>query len=88
LAVDHFAADHSEMWQFASQLEGHLTEVEDWDLGAGIYIEFLTLKSSFMDTSNPAEGLVRVLFAGGSGCSLGGFGGGGGGSRVDLGQRI
>jgi hypothetical protein len=66
------------MWQFASQLEGHLTEVEDWDLGAGIYIEFLTLKSSFMDTSNPAEGLVRVLFAGGSGCSLGGFGGGGG----------
>lgn len=52
------AAEYAEIWQFASQLEGHLTEVEDWDLGAGIYIEFLTLKSSFKDTSNVVEGLV------------------------------
>lgn len=55
------AAEHSEIWQFASQLEGHLTEVEDWDLGAGIYIEFLTLKSSFLDKSNPVDGMVCVL---------------------------
>jgi nuclear pore complex protein Nup98-Nup96 len=53
-------SEHSEIWQFASQLEGHLSEVEDWDLGAGIYIEFLTLKSSFLDKSNPVEGMETV----------------------------
>ncbi len=57
----NIAAEHSEIWQFASQLEGHLTEVEDWDLGAGVYIEFLTLKSSFLDMSNPVAGLVLVF---------------------------
>lgn len=53
-------SEYAEIWQFASQLEGHLTEVEDWDLGAGIYIEFLTLKSSFKDTSNVVEGLESL----------------------------
>lgn len=33
-------------------------EVEDWDLGVGIYIEFLMLKFSFKDMLNVVEGLV------------------------------
>lgn len=57
------AAEHSEIWQFASQLDGHLTEVEDWDLGAGIYIDFLTLKNSFVDTLGPIEELVWCLMS-------------------------
>lgn len=57
------AAEYSEIWQFASQLDGHLTEVEDWDLGAGIYIDFLTLKNSFVDTLGPIEELVWCLVA-------------------------
>lgn len=63
LGLVNIAAEHSEIWQFASQLEGHLTEVEDWDLGAGIYIEFLTLKTSFLDMSNPVDGLVCVFLS-------------------------
>lgn len=63
------AAEHSEIWQFASQLDGHLTEVEDWDLGAGIYIDFLTLKNSFVDTLGPIEELVWCLMSSVNTCS-------------------
>ncbi|CAK9866010.1 unnamed protein product [Sphagnum jensenii] len=49
--------EHSQVWQVASQLEGHDTEVENWDIGAGLYIEFYTLKTSFVDSFGPINEL-------------------------------
>jgi nuclear pore complex protein Nup98-Nup96 len=52
-----FTVEHSQVWQVASQLEGHDTEVENWDIGAGLYIEFYTLKTSFVDSFGPVDEL-------------------------------
>jgi len=38
---------HSEIWRITSLMEEHKSEIADWDLGAGIYIDFYTIKSSF-----------------------------------------
>jgi nuclear pore complex protein Nup98-Nup96 len=57
-----FTVEHSQVWQVASQLEGHDTEVENWDIGAGLYIEFYTLKTSFVDSFGPVNELVCCNF--------------------------
>ncbi|RWR82966.1 nuclear pore complex protein NUP96 [Cinnamomum micranthum f. kanehirae] len=36
---------HSEIWRLATTMEEHSSEIADWDLGAGIYIDFYTIKS-------------------------------------------
>ncbi|KAK9740860.1 hypothetical protein RND81_03G066300 [Saponaria officinalis] len=42
-----FLADKdSEIWRLATSMEDYKTEIEDWDLGAGVYISFYTLRSS------------------------------------------
>ncbi|CAI0405794.1 unnamed protein product [Linum tenue] len=43
---------HSEVWRLATHMEEHKSEIENWDLGAGIYISFLQLKSSFQEDNN------------------------------------
>ncbi|KAL4197630.1 hypothetical protein AMTRI_Chr04g252000 [Amborella trichopoda] len=43
------SAQHSEIWRLAISMEGHKSEIADWDLGAGIYIDFYLLKSLFED---------------------------------------
>lgn len=40
---------HSEIWNPAISMEDHKSEIEDWDLGAGIYISFYVLKSSLQE---------------------------------------
>ncbi|KAL3633091.1 hypothetical protein CASFOL_026075 [Castilleja foliolosa] len=46
------SAKHSEIWTLATSMEDHKSEIEDWDLGAGIYISFYLLRSSFQEDSN------------------------------------
>ncbi|KAL9234180.1 hypothetical protein vseg_009079 [Gypsophila vaccaria] len=36
----------SEIWRLATSMEDYKPEIEDWDLGAGVYISFYTLRSS------------------------------------------
>ncbi|GFP82771.1 nuclear pore complex protein nup96 [Phtheirospermum japonicum] len=43
------SAKHSEIWRLATSMEDHKSEIEDWDLGAGIYISFYLLRSSFQE---------------------------------------
>ncbi|KAM7480292.1 hypothetical protein LguiA_028505 [Lonicera macranthoides] len=43
---------HSEIWRLATSMEDHKSEIEDWDLGAGIYISFYLLRSSLQEDSN------------------------------------
>ncbi|CAI9113906.1 OLC1v1014609C1 [Oldenlandia corymbosa var. corymbosa] len=40
---------HTEIWQLAYSMEDHKSEIEDWDLGAGLYILFYSLRSSLQD---------------------------------------
>lgn len=39
----------SEIWRLATSMEDHKSEIENWDLGAGIYLTFYTLRSSLME---------------------------------------
>ncbi|XP_009614898.1 nuclear pore complex protein NUP96 [Nicotiana tomentosiformis] len=41
--------EHSEIWRLAASMEDHKSEIEDWDLGAGIYVTFYLLRSSFQE---------------------------------------
>ncbi|CAO2828861.1 unnamed protein product [Amaranthus hypochondriacus] len=40
------SAKDSEIWRLATSMEDHKSEIEDWDLGAGVYISFYLLRSS------------------------------------------
>ncbi|KAH7683943.1 nuclear pore complex protein Nup98-Nup96 protein [Dioscorea alata] len=51
-AVAHslfLTSKHSEIWRITSFMEEHKSEIADWDLGAGIYIDFYVLKSSLQE---------------------------------------
>ncbi|CAN6321288.1 unnamed protein product [Urochloa humidicola] len=45
------SSKHQEIWEITSALENHKSEIADWDLGAGIYIDFYTLKDSMQEES-------------------------------------
>lgn len=46
------SASHSEVWRIATSMEDHKSEIENWDLGAGIYISFYVLRSSLQEDNN------------------------------------
>ncbi|KAL6507006.1 hypothetical protein OROHE_022141 [Orobanche hederae] len=46
------SAKHSEIWRLATSMEDYKSEIEDWDLGAGLYISFYLLRSSLQEDSN------------------------------------
>ncbi|KAK3150615.1 hypothetical protein QOZ80_3AG0235480 [Eleusine coracana subsp. coracana] len=54
------SSKHQEIWDVISALENHKSQIADWDLGAGIYIDYYILKNtmqeeSAMDDSDPLE---------------------------------
>ncbi|KAL5824057.1 hypothetical protein ACOSQ4_021957 [Xanthoceras sorbifolium] len=46
------SANHSEVWKLATSMENHKSEIENWDLGAGIYISFYLIRSSLEEDNN------------------------------------
>ncbi|XAR50491.1 hypothetical protein NMG60_11004833 [Bertholletia excelsa] len=46
------SAEHAEIWRLATSMEDHKSEIENWDLGAGIYISFYILRSSLQEDNN------------------------------------
>ncbi|XVE89174.1 hypothetical protein DITRI_Ditri19aG0129300 [Diplodiscus trichospermus] len=46
------SADHSEVWRIATSMEDYKSEIENWDLGAAIYISFYVLRSSLEEDNN------------------------------------
>lgn len=55
LSVSHsmfLSGKHSEVWRLATSMEDHKSEIEDWDLGAGIYISFYLLRRSLQEDNN------------------------------------
>ncbi|KAA8541971.1 hypothetical protein F0562_023123 [Nyssa sinensis] len=54
------SAKHSEIWRLSTSMEDHKSEIEDWDLGAGIYISFYLLRSSLQEDSNTMSELETL----------------------------
>ncbi|KAG9451652.1 hypothetical protein H6P81_011617 [Aristolochia fimbriata] len=50
-----FSSKHSEIWRYATAMEEHKSEIANWTLGAGIYIEFYVLKSSLQEGNTTGE---------------------------------
>lgn len=46
------SAKHSEIWRLATSMEDHKSEIEHWDLGAGVYISFYLIRSSLQEENN------------------------------------
>jgi nuclear pore complex protein Nup98-Nup96 len=46
------AANHSEIWRIATSMDDRKSEIENWDLGAGIYMSFYLLKSSLQEDAD------------------------------------
>ncbi|CAL9006063.1 unnamed protein product [Prunus brigantina] len=46
------SAEHSEIWRLATSMEDYKSEIENWDLGAGIYISFYLIRSSLQEADN------------------------------------
>ncbi|KAI3680680.1 hypothetical protein L6452_35453 [Arctium lappa] len=51
---------HSEIWRLATSMEDHKSEIENWGLGAGIYISFYTLRSSLEEDDDTMTELVSL----------------------------
>lgn len=49
--LTHFSAKHQEIWDITSSLEVHKSEIADWELSAGIYIDFFILRNSMQEKS-------------------------------------
>ncbi|XP_050232250.1 nuclear pore complex protein NUP96 [Mercurialis annua] len=43
------SANHSEIWRITTLMEDYKSEIENWELGAGIYLSFYLIKSSFQE---------------------------------------
>ncbi|CAL5190845.1 unnamed protein product [Lathyrus oleraceus] len=45
-------AKHTEIWRIATSMEDYKSEIENWELGAGIYISFYLLRNSLQGDTN------------------------------------
>lgn len=57
------AANHTEIWRIATSMDDRKSEIENWDLGAGIYMSFYLLKSSLEEDADTMVELVRLLIS-------------------------
>ncbi|MCD7471022.1 hypothetical protein HAX54_011285 [Datura stramonium] len=48
----YLSEEHSEIWRLVASMEDHKSEIEDWDLGAGIYISFYLLRSTLQEDND------------------------------------
>ncbi|OIW16438.1 hypothetical protein TanjilG_19154 [Lupinus angustifolius] len=45
-------AKHTEIWRIVTSMEDHKSEIENWELGAGIYISFYWMRNSLQGDTN------------------------------------
>ncbi|MED6215984.1 hypothetical protein PIB30_003184 [Stylosanthes scabra] len=43
---------HSEIWRIATSMEDHKSEIENWELGGGIYISYYLMRNSLQGDTN------------------------------------
>lgn len=44
-------------------MEGYKSEIENWELGAGIYIQFYSMRKSLQGDAHAMTELVRAMLA-------------------------
>ncbi|KAK1413110.1 hypothetical protein QVD17_34877 [Tagetes erecta] len=54
------SGNQSEILRYATSMEDHKSEIENWDLGAGIFITFYSLKSSMKEDDGTMTELVSL----------------------------
>ncbi|KAL3697517.1 hypothetical protein R1sor_011593 [Riccia sorocarpa] len=47
--------EHSEVWRFASELEFHKAELEEWELSGGVFFDFYNLKNNLSSEDDAME---------------------------------
>lgn len=55
LFLSSSSAKDSEIWRTASIMEEHKSEIGDWDVGAGIFIDFYAIRSSLQEDISLSE---------------------------------
>lgn len=58
----HGSGKQSEILNLATSMEDHKSEIENWDLGAGIYLTFYALRTSLKENDDTMTELVRKFF--------------------------
>jgi hypothetical protein len=58
----YFSAKHQEIWDITNVLENHKPEIADWDIGAGIYIDYFIIKNSMQEDNAMNDDSVSILF--------------------------
>lgn len=54
-----YCADkHTEIWRIATYMEDHKSEIENWELGAGIYISFYLMRNSLQGDADAMTEMV------------------------------
>ncbi|KAL1347456.1 hypothetical protein HN51_023539 [Arachis hypogaea] len=48
----YLQAKHSEIWRIATSMEDHKSEIENWELGGGIYISYYLMRNSLQGDTN------------------------------------
>ncbi|XP_078444130.1 SUPPRESSOR OF AUXIN RESISTANCE 3 isoform X2 [Wolffia australiana] len=53
------SAQHGEIWRLAGVMEDHKAEIPDWDIGAGVYIDYYSIKTLLQENimDEPDAGL-------------------------------
>ncbi|WOL00606.1 nuclear pore complex protein [Canna indica] len=49
------SSQHEEIWRITSFMEEHKSQIADWDLGAGIYVDFYILRSQLQEEDTMSE---------------------------------
>ncbi|KAJ7532285.1 hypothetical protein O6H91_14G081000 [Diphasiastrum complanatum] len=47
--------EHATIWRIVNEFEENKLEIENWELGAGLFMEFYSLKNSFQEDSSTGE---------------------------------
>lgn len=57
-AVLSWTAEHSDVWRLVSQLEHNKADLENFELGAGIFFDFYNLKTNLSSEDDVMEEMV------------------------------
>lgn len=49
------SAKHTEIWRIATSMEGHKSEIDNWEFGAGVYISFYLMRNSLQEDNSMTE---------------------------------
>ncbi|XP_028803122.1 nuclear pore complex protein NUP96 isoform X2 [Neltuma alba] len=49
------SAKHTQIWRIATSMEGHKSEIDNWEYGAGVYVSFYLMRNSLQEGNSMTE---------------------------------